>query len=204
MMGLFVGGLIVSILLVVAVCMVWRRVTTKVTQEDTVEVVQLSSEERQFWRWFNEQVRTAKEYEEFLAFSLHMNLELEVFLILKKDFKGDKIIISKLENMGFEIEYSENYRFMLKANADYAKYVRKINFPTFVEYFQKFLKCKEWNEPINIYNYLLSTLEGRRAYLFIENNYDEVRDFLEDLGFVISHRASFFTNDDYYSIERRK
>ena len=88
MMGLFVGGLIVSILLVVAVCMVWRRVTTKVTQEDTVEVVQLSSEERQFWRWFNEQVRTAKEYEEFLAFSLHMNLELEVFLILKKDFKG--------------------------------------------------------------------------------------------------------------------
>jgi hypothetical protein len=40
MMGLFVGGLIVSILLVVAVCMVWRRVTTKVTQEDTVEVVQ--------------------------------------------------------------------------------------------------------------------------------------------------------------------
>lgn len=155
--------------------------TSEVEAEvDTTE--QLSPDEQLFWRWFNGEIERAKEYKYFLRFDLWMELELQVFVILKRDFKGEKKIISKLEVMGFEIKYEENTYFKLKSNVDYAKYVRKIDFSTWVKYFEKVLKKKKGDEGIYISTSNLGKLEERQCHWFIKNNYNQVSDFLQDLA----------------------
>lgn len=147
----------------------------------------MSQEEQQFWEWLDGKVEEAQQKEYFLVFSIYMSMDLKLFSFFKNDYLGDKLITNKLSEMGFEIWYKDNFIFTFKVTDKYAMFVKQIDFPKWVDYFQDYLdKYQYTNGTIYINsNYLLKDAIYNRAFLFILNNYSTVEAYLNGLGFKI-------------------